>query len=387
MKTVPIFIVTKSFPPRCPRCEHELRTQDDFAEYLGNQGTSSVDGRMRQMQRFPELFEVEGAGSGTPSAKNKFATDFIICRNCDNVTLRIEYGTQRVMTREEAEGLLNQGFTSWTEGIAFGTQAQPMQTLSLLGLADLNRLQVAVQEGRQKASRQRRVAAAGDEFAHAVEPALVEIMHKVRAARVTHGARDRLQATFAGLWQSLGEECQGLLLTAEVLRDELSGLAETDSSIDFSAAVVAYSKALENDLLDKLFSGFRRASSVGELPSATGRAELDRSLDALQAFVEGQRSMTLGDMAFCLRNVGCRMRHVKPNGFAQYLASRLSSIDIFCDGYGFPQRLMKYVQEYRNKSAHVSRLSKDECMAARAYLLEEPVQLLVALEEMTASPP
>lgn len=81
------------------------------------------------------------------------------------------------------------------------------------------------------------------------------------------------------------------------------------------------------------------------------------------------------------------MRHVKPNGFAQYLASRLSSIDIFCDGYGFPQRLMKYVQEYRNKSAHVSRLSKDECMAARAYLLEEPVQLLVALEEMMASPP
>jgi hypothetical protein len=60
---------------------------------------------------------------------------------------------------------------------------------------------------------------------------------------------------------------------------------------------------------------------------------------------------------------------------------RLRNLDSFCDIDKFPGRLIEYSREYRNKSAHVGKLSKEACMAARAFLLEEPIQLLIALEK------
>jgi hypothetical protein len=63
------------------------------------------------------------------------------------------------------------------------------------------------------------------------------------------------------------------------------------------------------------------------------------------------------------------------------LQTKVYNLDVFCDDHKFPGRLIEYTQEYRNKSAHVAKLSKDVCMAARAFLLEEPVRLLMLLEE------
>jgi hypothetical protein len=86
-------------------------------------------------------------------------------------------------------------------------------------------------------------------------------------------------------------------------------------------------------------------------------------------------------MAFSLLNVGCRLRGSEENGFARFLRQQVVSRDAFCDVSRFPQRLIEYVFEYRNKSAHVAKLSKAACLAARAFLLEEPVRLLILLEE------
>jgi hypothetical protein len=86
-------------------------------------------------------------------------------------------------------------------------------------------------------------------------------------------------------------------------------------------------------------------------------------------------------MAFCIRNVGWRLRGAENNGFATFLTKGLSNLDHLCDRYDFPGRLLRYVEEYRNRAAHVSRLTKQDCVAARAYLLEEPIRLLLVLEE------
>ena len=82
-------------------------------------------------------------------------------------------------------------------------------------------------------------------------------------------------------------------------------------------------------------------------------------------------------MAFCLLNLGCKARNAEENGFTEFLRTRLVDLDRFCDAEQFPGRLIEYSREYRNKSAHVERLSKDACMAARAFLLEEPIRLLI----------
>ena len=378
METVPIFLVQKFFPPRCPKCEHAFSSPQDFAMYGGERGSSFVSAKIQQAKLFTELFGVtQEVSPGVFFSTNKFDADFIICNHCNNVSFRIQYASRTVMTREEAIRLVTtQGFTCWQEGAAFGDMAHPRSYLSILGAADLQQLESLVMQAKQGARGD------PDAFASVIDPALVEIVNKVRESRNTAAARERLSGMFGTLWQSLGPECRDFLVTAEVLKDDLISLTETDPSIDFSPAVQMYSKALEKDLLEKLFRPFASSTHTHDFPPTAAKQDLARSVAALHSFVAGSRELTLGDMAFCLLNLGCKMRMVEQNEFAEFLETRVYDLDIFCDDHKFPGRLIEYAQEYRNKSAHVAKLSKDACMAARAFLLEEPIRLLILLEEL-----
>src|SRR5713101_6252950 len=142
METVSVFLVEKFFPPRCPKCEHAFASPSDFVEYGGGSGSSFVDAKIRQAKAFPELFgSVEEGHEGVISFTNKFDVDFILCQHCHNVTLRIEYASRQVMSRDEAVRLVaTQGFTCWREGVAAGNMTRPYSRLSMLGTADLNAL-------------------------------------------------------------------------------------------------------------------------------------------------------------------------------------------------------------------------------------------------------
>src|ERR1700693_901934 len=54
MDTIPIFLVYKFFPPRCPRCEHPFSSVQDFVEY-GGTGSSFGASKILQAGLFPEL--------------------------------------------------------------------------------------------------------------------------------------------------------------------------------------------------------------------------------------------------------------------------------------------------------------------------------------------
>lgn len=381
MEAVPIFLVQKFFPPRCPKCEHPFISSQDFSIYGGERGSSFLSAKIRQAELLPELFGVtQEVSPGVFSSSDKFDADFIICSHCNNITFRIQYGSRTVMTRDEAVRLVTtEGFTCWQEGAAFGNMARPRSFLSILGAADLQRLKSLVIQAKQSARGD------PDAFASVIDPALAEIVNKVRESRNTAAARDRLSGMFGTLWEALAPECRDFLLTAEVLKDDLVSLTETDPSIDFSPAVQMYSKALEKDLLEKLFRPFASSTQAYDFPATAGKQALARSVAALQSFVTGSRELTLGDMAFCLLNLGCKMRRTEQNGFAEFLQTKVSNRDVFCDDHKFPGRLIEYAQEYRNKSAHVAKLSKDACMSARAFLLEEPIRLLILLEEFLRS--
>jgi len=280
------------------------------------------------------------------------------------------------MNREEAERLITtEGFTCWQEGAASGNMARSLFSLSILGAADYLWLNSLVIQAKQSARGD------PDAFASVIDPALDEIMNKVRESRITVGARDRLSGMFGILWEGITPVSRDFLITAEVLKDALVSYTETDPSIDFSSAVQMYSKALEKNLLEKVFRPFASSSYVHDFPATAAKHDLARSVAVLQLFVAGSRELTLGDMAFCLLNLGCKMRRAEQNGFREFLQTKVYNLDVFCDDHKFPGRLIEYTQEYRNKSAHVAKLSKDVCMAARAFLLEEPVRLLMLLEE------
>jgi hypothetical protein len=269
-----------------------------------------------------------------------------------------------------------------SQGVAVGHVAQSYGHLSILGSADFNQLRGLIIEARSKVNGETDATQRGDSFASIVDSALLGIMQKVHESQLSSSVAERLSTTFDVYWNSLGQDCQSFLITAEILKDELGSLAESNPSIDFSPAVVAYSKALERGLIEKIFAPFAKSVEAKEVMPSVTNAELSRSTRAIADYVAGRRVLTLGDMAFCLKNVGCRMSDITGNGFAQFLARITGNLDQFCNSEQFPSRVINYVQEFRNKSAHVAKLSKDECVAARAYLLEEPVLLLVRLQRI-----
>jgi len=385
MEKVTAYRVEKFFPPRCPVCEHPFRSQGDFADWAGKSGHSFVQAKIEQAKRFPELFEVTEAGNGIFKATDKFDIKFLICLQCENVTMRIGYAMRQVFTIEEADRLIDEeGFTCWNQIETFGHMARPYSQLSMLGAADFDQLQSIIVKARAEASAETNATKRGDYFASIIDPALLGILHKAHESRLNSSVTERLAATFNIHWSYLGQDCRSFLITAEILKEDLGSLAESNPSIDFSPAVLAYSKALERGLIEKIFAQFAKSVEAGEAMPAVTSAELVRSVRTLSDYVAGRRELTLGDMAFCLKNVGCRMSGVTGNAFAQFLARIVGDLDHFCNAEQFPSRVIKYVQEFRNKSAHVAKLSKDDCMAARAYLLEEPVLLLVRLENILA---
>ena len=58
MEEVPVFLVQKFFPARCPKCEHDFKSLQDFAMYGGERGSSFVSAKILQAELFPELFGV-----------------------------------------------------------------------------------------------------------------------------------------------------------------------------------------------------------------------------------------------------------------------------------------------------------------------------------------
>lgn len=380
MEAQTMYHVYKFFPSRCPKCEQAFRLSSDFAQWAGK-GNSFVNALQNQKELFSDIFPKTETNDKTRYS-NKFDIDFIICQNCQNVTLRIDYASRQVMTLSEAEFLVEeQGFTGWQEIKAYGNMARPMALLSMLGQADLLMLQKAVVEAKHLATAETDETSGADVFSAALDPTLVEFVNKVRQVRTSTTVRERLKGIFANLWDNVSSDCKDFLVTAEVLKDELMDWAETDPALDFTPAVQMYSVALEKEIHDKIFHPFRDSTFARFLPEATGQSPLDKSSAAIKSFIDKKRNLTLGDMAFCLLNVGCRLRNSKNNGFVQFLRETLYDLDSFCDEKGIPGRTIKYSQEYRNRAAHANRLSREECLEARAFLLDEPIRLLIALVE------
>jgi hypothetical protein len=94
----------------------------------------------------------------------------------------------------------------------------------------------------------------------------------------------------------------------------------------------------------------------------------------LRGVQTGEATPELGSMGHCLKNVGCRMANDANNGFVSLLDDLLVDRAAFCAE--FPSQLLRYADEYRNRAAHVERMSLEQCREARAFLLDEPPRLL-----------
>jgi hypothetical protein len=376
---------------------HPFRSHEDFGWWLGSGDSTArsvAEAMTRQKKAFPELFPAVPAisysddRSGSKpvegvSYQNPYEVDFIICLHCKNITMRIEYAARQVETEQEAAKLVEQeGYTGWTEVLTQGNMTRRFRRLAMLGRADLDLLQAKVAEGREFARKESNQEAGRKRFEATFDPILTDYVRKLHEYEQSVQIENVLRQRFEDNWERLHPDCRDFLMTAEVLKEELHSYSETNPAVDFTLAVHAYSRALEKELLEKLFVSFRQSEFAKQLPSSTGNSSHDRSIRILTSFVDGKSHLTLGGMGFCLHNVGCALRDKPSNGYARFLKATLVDLNSFCDDVQFQRRVIKYTDEFRNRAAHVSRLTYEECLTARAYLMEEPIKLLIRLQEM-----
>jgi hypothetical protein len=245
---------------------------------------------------------------------------------------------------------------------------QPVRALRLLRLVRLLRIYPLVRRLRalQKAVVQARDAAAGlhgDDagaaYSRVLTPALDRAVGQLRRQAAASSARETLERSFGDEWVHL--------------RGDLEEYSLVDGRCDFASAVHAYSRALENAVLESLFEPLR-ATDVS-LPE-TGHRATDRSVTELKKLRAGKATPELGTMAHCLKNVP-RMAASPGNGFVALLDRMLVDREAFC-GH-FPSRLLLYAENYRNAAAHVQLMPMEKCVEARAVLVEEPERLLHVL--------
>jgi hypothetical protein len=146
----------------------------------------------------------------------------------------------------------------------------------------------------------------------------------------TQAAREQLAEIFGSLWEAMSEEARRQLVAAEIYRHDAEVLVDSVDQLDFSAAVWAYSRAVEMELLRRLFEPYRERPDADELPEPRSEKRDGESLRVLRRHLDGH-DPTLGQMAFILMNIGCRLRDEEPNAFAQYLRERLVDFDWFCN--------------------------------------------------------
>lgn len=105
-----LYNVKRVAPASCPACGADSDVSDWYAPAHGDSFAHALADAHR---RFPEVYGSEGAPA-------RHAMGFMRCAGCGNITLRVGLGERLVRTREEAERLVEAGYTAFVEVEAHG---------------------------------------------------------------------------------------------------------------------------------------------------------------------------------------------------------------------------------------------------------------------------
>lgn len=158
-------------------------------------------------------------------------------------------------------------------------------------------------------------------------------------------------------WEKLMVSSKTFLTTGKFLYVVLN---QQTGDFDFSPVVIEFSKALEKELYEKIFKNYKdKTSSKTSTNTALGE------------FLRGERELTLGQISYILN-----LAESDPD-FTNFLKECFTDYHNYFHIYKFPKKLEKFVYKFRNKSAHVEPISREDCEECESYLLEEPIQLLI----------
>lgn len=192
-----------------------------------------------------------------------------------------------------------------------------------------------------------------------------------------------LRGELGELWEKLEPETKQFLVTSDILARAI----DPKVILDYAPVVIGHSKAIENELLSKVFLAFKRLVEKGKVDkkrfheidsgkagSFSGRelGSLRKTCGVFNAYLAGEGMLTLGHIYYILSALSKSSYRASPllvefKDF-YYDESSAKGLDI--------ERLNLFNADFRNRAAHSGVLSLEDSRKSREMILSKPKGLL-----------
>ena len=372
MKEINAYLVPKFSPEDCPRCFYRFKGPEDFRPVLIK--SKSESGKVERILDTSKPVPWDSLG----------LIQFLSCQHCNNITMIVNLDQRYVFTIEEANKLVNEGYTAILPVMIKEITTEVRGQLSFWFRVTYDRLSNQAATLRNTLNTLEDHEQRASSFEQGMSMILRDLVREFKKEYDQENVFCRARNILKSNWEQLTNESKELILAAEYIKNDLKVYAKTEIDIDFTAPVLLYSQVLENELYQRIFKPFAAVCNEFNYEYQVDNAMLKSSIRILNLLCKKGRKPTLGEMAYCLQSL---TGHRGPgNWFRTFVRSQVRDYEYLFIEHVFPQRMIGYVNAYRNRCGLESAFTGRECDRCEEYLFNEPIKLLPMLVEEARIP-
>lgn len=370
MKEINAYLVPRFSPEHCPKCLNRFKGPHDFRPAAVAESTESV-----------KLAQEPLVGEASMTAwHGENLIQYLKCRHCYNITMIVNLDQSYVLTLPEAEDLISQGYTAILPVTIQQIDEELSEPLSFWFRVTYDRLHKQAEKLRGSLEHLEDNGQKASRFEKGINPLMSDVLREIKKQekleRLHCTAREVLQEN----WGKIGIDSRELLTAANLIRNDLLLYAQVKPELDFVAPVLFYARALENELYTKIFKPFAEVSKSFNYEFEATNPFLKKAIWSLKQMCERGRRPNLGEMAYCLNTL--TPPKALSNWFRTFIRIHVRDYECLFVDQVFPQRMVGFINAYRNRWGIIGPLTRRECERCEEYLFHEPVKLLKLVADL-----
>lgn len=315
------------------------------------------------------------------------STAILTCPTCSSATIVISQHRLTVSKLEDAQQLLEKGYTaiiplqktsaapSCRKGASLPDWFIQVHAQLFARAQEVRKELATTSDPHQRASR----------FEAEIFPLVAEIIYRARNEQRIETASCEAKNILKNEWNNLTLTSKELLLAAQIMRNNLlryleyaaEGNSAAAEEVDFSAPIILCSQVIEHEVKEKIFIPFRKNHSRFSFEYMENSPRLTAAVNKLDAWCRQQDSLTLSDACECLLQLG-GPRALR-NRFKNFLQQHLKNYENLMVENVLPQRIVNFLNGYRNRCAIIGPVSYEEYQRCEDLLYRPPIKLLFLL--------
>ncbi len=370
MKEINAYLVPRFSPEQCPKCSSRFKGPYDFRPVAVAESTESA--KPAEGTSVSEMLLTAWNG--------ETLIQYLRCQHCQNITMIVNLDQSYVLTLPEAEDLIREGYTAILPVTIQQIDTELNEPLSFWFRVTYDRLHKQAETLRVNLNSLEDHGKRASRFEKGMNPILSDVLREIKKQekleRLHCAAREALEDN----WERIGSDSREMLTAANLIRNDLMLYAQVKPELDFVAPVLFYARALENELYTKVFKPFAEVSNTFNYEYEASNPFLKEAIWSLKQMCERGRKPNLGEMAHCLNTL--TTPKVYGNWFRTFIKTHIRDYECLFVEQVFPQRMVGFINAYRNRWGIIGPLTRQECEKCEEYLFCEPVKLLKLVSDL-----